>query len=249
MSVLPYVQRVLEIYAVGDEDYLSMQLVLGHDDKSLASPRKIEKESVSLGTILARGRMQPENLSCDIEESKMQSFERVVQKLHEVYETYYPSVPDKADLIEVGVLNLIVGKLQDGKNRLAGLDALSVKLPKELEHLEPVFSEAHFNYILGNRAAVMAMCGALIESAAKHFAPDELFIARGIKGEDITFRRRIGEMQEKGLLEPDRKQCALDIWERRGYAVHADPRFPLYSDVMIEKTLIDTRNIVEELFQ
>jgi hypothetical protein len=254
LSVLAYLKKVVATY-VTDEDHLFNTLMIENPDFDDSDSKRrellhiVETRALNLGALLARWRMQPTSTTSDQEESQWRILDEALQLAGKVSDVPNPTFPDKWDLIEVGILSLILEKLETGKDRFAALDLLSFKLPKRLEHLQPVFYEVHLNYILGNRHAVVAMCGAVIESVVKEFARDEIFLSRGIPRRDITFRQRINEMQKMRLLEPERVECALAIWERRGYAVHADPKFPFYTDEMIEGTLLDTRKILDELFK
>src|SRR5262249_42897097 len=146
--------------------------------------------------------------------------------LNEIYDPHNPSVPTKSELIEIGVLNLIVERLESGKNRLASLDPLGMTLPSRLGHLQSVFSETHFSYILGNRSAVAMMCGVLIESALKDRAPGDWTN----DGDRKTIEDRINEAGDKGLLDDERMKCARTIMRLRNEAAHGNPGFFAYPD-------------------
>jgi hypothetical protein len=245
MSVLTYVKRVLEMYAGGGDDELHLALVEGQDHEQYALARNTERMGVLVAALLAGGRMSPVEVSPETEEEWVQSVEKAVTKLNEIYDPHNPSVPNKSELIEIGVLHFIVERLETGKNRLASLDPLGITLPTRLRHLQFVFSEAHFNYILGNRSAVAMMCGVLVESALKDCAPGKWTI----DGDWKTIDHRINETGDKGLLDGERLKAVRAIMHIRNQAAHGDASFFRYPDLKIEQLLLDTRKILEDLYQ
>jgi hypothetical protein len=84
---------------------------------------------------------------------------------------------------------------------------LGIILPPKLAHLQTVFSEAHFNYLLGNQTSVAVMCSVLVEGALKDRAPGKATS----HGDKKTLNHRIDEVRENGLLDDERIKCLRAI--------------------------------------
>lgn len=253
MRVLPYIRKVLEIYAGGDQGHLSEVLYrdIGFDPSAReievdALISAIERQSVSIAKVLAGGRMAPDELASQIESCVGQLQENI--KLAGEVWAEVPAidvrVPTKSDLIEIGIMHLVLERLESGIDRISRLDLLSIVLPERLRQLQTMFSEAHFNYLLGNRTAVSIMCRALLEEALKDKVPGNVTI----DGDKKTLDDRLEEAKAKGWLDDERIACAREVVRAGNLAVHDSSKLSRYSDLKIEEILINTRKILTDLY-
>ena len=245
------------MYAGGDQDYLSRSLVtdIGSyptpDDEMLhALVTTIEEQATAIAQLLAGGRLnlEPDPLDPQTEESLIAQLEENVKSVGDIWAGIVPelqaSVPTKSDLIEIGIMHLVLNRLESGSDRISRLDILSIALPTHLKNLQTMFSEAHFNYLLGNRTAVTIICRALLEEALKDKVPGNLTI----DGYKKTLDDRLEEAKLRGLLDDERTECARAIIKMGNLAAHDSRKLSRHSDSQIEKSLIDTRKILEDLY-
>ncbi len=185
MRVLTYIRKVLEAYAAGDQDHLSRSLLrdVGSDlppyEKNVdALVDTIEKLGAVIARLLAGGRLttDPHPADSRIEEFLIEQLAQYIKSVGDLWGEIPVSVPTKSDLIEVGAMHLVLDRLENGSERISRLDLLSMVLPARMGNLQTMFSEAHFNYLLGNRTAVAIMCRALLEEALKDKAPGNFTI-------------------------------------------------------------------------
>ena len=256
MRVLTYIRKVLEIYASGDEDYLSRSLSrdIGpdptpHEEQVHALISNVEEQGALIAQLLAGGRMnaEPGVLDPQMETSLIEQVEKNARWVADIWaEIPLPqvSVPTKSDLIEIGIMHFILNRLESGNDRLSRLDILSIALPRRLSSLQTMFSEAHFNYLLGNRTAVAIMCRALLEEALKDKVPGNVTV----DGDKKTMDDRLEEAKLGGLLDDERTECARNIVKMGNLATHDNAKLSRHSDSEIEKVLIDARKILEDLY-
>lgn len=104
-------------------------------------------------------------------------------------------------------MHLVLDRFENGIGRISTLDPVSIVLPERLKHLQTMFSEAHFNYLLGNRTAVTIMCRAVLEEALKDKVPGNVTI----DGERKTLDGRLDEAKASGWLDDERTACAREV--------------------------------------
>jgi uncharacterized protein DUF4145 len=251
MRVLTYIRRVLEVYAAGDQNHLSLTLAKPDPDPEQEHLYeligRIEEYATAIARLLAGGRMVPDAVDSQTEELWIGKLQKEVKSVGELW-AYIPKLdvapPKKSDLIDIGIMHLILDRLESGIERISSLDLLSVVLPKRLTHLQTMFSEAHFNYLLGNRTAVAIMCRALLEESLKDKAPGRLTI----DGDTKTLNDRLEEAKITGWLDDARTACAREIVRMGNLAVHDNTKLSTYSDLKIEELLINTRKILADLY-
>ena len=255
MGVLTYIRKVLEIYVGGDQDHLSRSLFrdIGPDptlyDETLhAMISTVEELGVVIAQLLAGGRMNfPDAGDAETEESLVARLGKYIESVGDAWAeipSLQVSVPTKSDLIEIGIMHLVLDRLESGNDRISRLDPLSIVLPGRLRNLQTMFSEAHFNYLLGNRTAVTIMCRALLEEALKDKVPGNVTI----DGDRKTLDDRLEEAKLRGLLDGERIQCARDIVKMGNLAAHDSTKLLKYPDSRIEEVLINTRKILADLY-
>jgi hypothetical protein len=255
MGVLTYIKRVLEIYVGGDQAHLSQALFrdIGPDpspyDQQLhAMISTVEELGVVVAQLLAGGRMNfLDGVDPQTEESLVERLGKDVESLGDIWAeipSLEVSVPTKSDLIDIGIMHLVLGRLESGNDRISRLDPLSIVLPARLRNLQTIFSEAHFNYLLGNRTAVTIMCRALLEEALKDKAPGNVTV----DGYTKTLDDRLEEAKLGGLLDDERIECARDVIRMGNLAVHDSSKFLRCPDSRIEEVLINTRKILADLY-
>jgi hypothetical protein len=256
MGVLTYIRKVLEIYAGGDQDHLSQSLLrdIGPDptpyqEKLHALTSTIEQLGLVIAQLLAGGRMNSESGAVDpqTEDSLVELLGNHVESFGEIWAeipSLQVSAPTKSDLIEIGIMHFVLDRLESGNDRISSLDLLSIMLPGRLRNLQVMFSEAHFNYLLGNRTAVMIMCRALLEEALKDKVPGNVTI----DGDKKTLNDRLEEAKLRGLLDDERIECARDIVKMGNLAAHDSTKLLKYPDSRIEEVLINTRKILADLY-
>jgi Domain of unknown function (DUF4145) len=255
MRVLPYIRKVLEIYAGGNQDHLSKSLL--PDPDPYPSPLELavdalinftEQQAIAIAQLLAGGRMVGRTVDPQEEESWIEQLERNIKKTGEHWAAIPHldvSAPSRSDLIDIGIIHLVLDRMESGMDRISRLDLLSLVLPERLQHLQTMFSEAHFNYLLGNRTAVTIMCRALLEEALKDKGPGNVTI----DGDRKTLDDRLEEAKINGWLDDERIACARDVVKAGNLAAHDNNRFSRYSDMQIEEILINTRKILEDLYR
>jgi hypothetical protein len=253
MRVLPYIRKVLEIYGAGDENHLSLTLVrdVGPNDtvreQALdALISAIEQQAIAVAQLLAGGRMGQAVDSQD-EDSWIEQLEQNIKSAGELWAvipSLEVSAPSRSDLIDIGIIQLVLDRLESGIDRISRLDLLSIALPARLQHLQMMFSEAHFNYLIGNRTAVAIICRALLEESLKDKAPGSVTI----DGDRKTLDDRLEEATLKGWLDNERTSCARDVVKAGNLAAHDNTKFSRYSDMKIEEILINTRKILADLY-
>jgi len=237
--------------ATGNEGHLSQILFrdMGpepEDDALDALIDGVEQSALAVGELLAGGRMRTDHDALDSgeEEQLIGLIGEQIRSLGDLLSKRIPddivkiSIPAKSDLIEIGIMHLILARLESGNDRITRLDLLSIILPESLRHLQVMFSEAHFNYLLGNLGAVAIMCRALIEAALRD----------RVSGNFVTLHDRITEAQNRNILDHERTQCARDIATLGNQAAHGDSKFLKCTDQRIEETLINTRKILEDFY-
>jgi hypothetical protein len=251
MTVLPYIRRVLEIYAGGDENHLSLTLLRDNGPDPDAEREKlnaliasVEEQALAIAQVLAGGRMVSGFVDSHWEDFWTAAVEKNVKSIGTFWPDLPVSVPTKSDLIDIGVIHLVLERLESGIDRVSRLDLLSIVLPERIQHLQTMFSEAHFNYVLGNRTAVTIMCRALLEAALKDKAPGNITV----DGERKTLDDRLEEAKENGWLDPERTACAREVVKVGNLAAHDSSKFAKYSDAKIEEILINTRKILTDLY-
>ncbi len=252
LSVLAYLSRVTAIYARGDEDYLFRTLMEDGDpdDPNSEFFEDTEEMAVLIGTLLAGARMQPESLSAEREDSLWETVNERLQRLALLSDAPNPTLPDRSEVIELGLVELILRRLESARERVSSLDLLSIKLPQNLGHLQTVFSQAHMNYFLGNWSAVAVMCRVLIESALIDVVPTQATSSGEALPKRVKLEKRIRAANEKGLLNDYDRDCADEITKLGGDGAHGNMVFlnDATIGVKIEKALKDTRRILEHLY-
>ena len=248
----------MEIYAGGDQDHLSQSLFrdVGLDptpyDKTLnALVGTVEGLAAAIARLLAGGRMNSDPDPADSriirEEFLIEQLAKSVKSAGDIWAeipSLQVSVPTKSDLIEIGIMHLVLDRLESGSDRISRLDLLSIVLPERLRNLQTMFSEAHFNYLLGNRTAVTIMCRAMLEEALKDKAPGNVTI----DGDKKTLDDRLEEAKSSGLLDDERTQCARDIVRMGNLAAHDTTKLLKFGDSRIEEILLNTRKILADLY-
>jgi hypothetical protein len=121
---------------------------------------------------------------------------------------------------------------------------LSIVLPERVKHLQTMFSEAHFNYLLGNHTAVTIMCRALLEEALK----DRVSGSVTIDGDKKTLNDRLEEAKTNGWLDKERMASAREVIKAGNLAAHDNSKLSRYTDLKIEEILINTRKILVDLY-
>jgi hypothetical protein len=256
MGLLTYIRKVLEIYVGGDQDHLSQSLFrdvgpepTSYDEIVHSLISNVEEQGILIAQLLAGGRMDagPDFVDPQTEELLIAQQRKNIESLANVWiepASLQGSVPTKSDLIEIGIMYFVLDRLESGNDRISKLDLLSIILPGRLTNLQTMFSEAHFNYLLGNRTAVTIICRALLEEALRDKVPGNVTI----DGDKKTLNDRLEEAKLKGLLDDERIHCAREVVKMGNLAAHNSTRLLAYPDLRIEEVLINTRKVLADLY-
>src|SRR5258708_20332468 len=142
------------------------------DDPNSEFFEDTEEMAVLIGTLLAGARMQPESLSAEREDSLWETVNERLQRLALLSDARNPTLPDRSEVIELGLVELILRRLESARERVSSLDLLSIKLPQNLGHLQTVFSQAHMNYFLGNWSALAVVSRGFLVAPHISFLPN-----------------------------------------------------------------------------
>jgi hypothetical protein len=135
MRVSPYIRKVLEIYAGGDEGHLATTLFRDvgpepspWEEKLHALINHTEELNMLIAQLLAGGRMLPDAGDPQMEQSLVAQVEKNVKSVGELWAeipSLEVSIPSKSDLIEIGILHFVLERLESGIDRISSLDVLS----------------------------------------------------------------------------------------------------------------------------
>jgi hypothetical protein len=206
-----------------------------------------ERQAIAIAQLLAGGRMVGQAIDTQEAESWIEQLESNIKTTGEHWAEIPQlevSAPTRSDLIDIGIIHLVLDRLESGIDRISRLDLLSLVLPKRLQHLQTMFSEAHFNYLLGNRTAVTILCRALLEEALRDKAPGNVTI----DGDKKTLENRLEEANNNGWLDDERTASAREVIRVGNLAAHDSAKFSRCSDMQIEGILMNTRKVLADLY-
>lgn len=164
-----------------------------------------------------------------------------------------------ADEIEARYAREVVGKLRKIVRRASRLDKISP--PRQPSGpLERYFQEAHDCYLYGFHVACVVLCRALLERALKESVdPNGALEKRTEQGYRKTGQRAAyidaltAEAERRKILTDDRPELAIRVRKAGNEAIHNFEKFERENREGVskkaEEVLLDTRKILEDLFE
>jgi hypothetical protein len=149
---------------------------------------------------------------------------------------------DQLDALDRYYSEEILEKLDGIVSRASALDRMGLEvLPNG--RVQVLFDEAHRCYLYGFHLACAVFCRAILEGALKEVADPQSETSQSI-------HEMIAVAVEKRLLTDVRPRCAREVAKAGNRAIHDPEMFERdYSAEKVEEILINTRNVLEELYR
>jgi hypothetical protein len=156
-----------------------------------------------------------------------------------------PQVPQSVgqlDALDRYYSEEILGKLDGIVSRASTLERVGLDVVPN-RRVQFLFEEAHRCYLYGFHLACAVFCRAILEGALREVADPK-------NETNHSIHDMVAAAAETGLLTEERPRCAREVAKAGNRAIHDPEMFVRdYTVEKVEKVLINTRKVLEELYR